>query len=135
MQFNANKILSSIISLLTLIVLLFGLSYFGMGRHLTTQVIGCPFTPGNNAICQMTPMEHIQAWESMFTTLPSDVNFSLLSIIASFLVLLSLVNFRKNYLPSNLHLARYRISYVSNLSIPDPLKESFSRGILNSKVF
>ena len=131
-----QKFLIVITATLTLVVLFLGMTHFGTSGHMKTQMINCPFMPGHTSICKMSPMDHIAAWQSMFTTLPTKETLSLLFILLTFLALLRF-KFRDKFFIS-VHLCRsfYTNRYwVSRLLIFNPLKEAFSRGILNPKLF
>lgn len=115
-------------------MLLFGISQISMDMNTMDGKANCPFGGHSMTICQMNPMEHIQEWQSMFTMLPAQ-NILLL-LFALFAVLL----IRKLHskfsipepplvLPSNLS------AYSQSFQIFDPLKEAFSNGILNPKIF
>ncbi|MFZ2556053.1 MAG: hypothetical protein WAX57_04395, partial [Minisyncoccia bacterium] len=47
-------------------VLIFGISFFGMGMDTMSPTANCPFGGHSMSICKMNPMEHIQEWQSMF---------------------------------------------------------------------
>src|SRR3990167_3167940 len=78
-------------------MLLFGFFGFGMmGMDMNSPMANCPFGGHSMSICKMNPMEHIQEWQGMFTTLPAkDTLSSLLSILLALLVLLGLRFFKK----------------------------------------
>lgn len=49
------------------------------------HVSGCPFMPGEQAICQMDAFDHIAAWQKTFTTvLPSIISLIFLAAVAVF---------------------------------------------------
>lgn len=113
-------------------VLLFGITQIGGSDPLQR----CPFSGHQMVICQMSPTEHIQEWQSMFTMLPvQSAVLALLALFAFFAVFkfklwsrVSLPN------PALLYSQRYR-ARVASFQIFDPLQEAFSSGILNPKVF
>ena len=126
------------IALAVFAMLLFGFSGFGMmGMDMNSPMVNCPFGGHSMSICKMNPMEHIQEWQSTFTTLPAkDALSSLLSILLALLALLGLRFFRK----FSLHDQPWPEVYISPFylrkrQIFDPLKEAFSSGILNPKIF
>lgn len=134
MRSKIFKILTFAIVGLTLFTVFFGLSHFGMSGHYGPKMVNCPFMPGHSSICKMSPMEHIQAWQNMFTVLPAK---EALSLVFSLLALLALLGVREIFYTSNPPLSNlYRNFFLKNrISIPNPLKEAFSSGILNPKLF
>ena len=96
----------------------------------------CPFMPGMASLCQMNPLEHIAAWQSMFAAIPNqhDVLTTLLLLLASFAFSLFLTR-KANYPPI---ISDSKAQFVYNWTrtpITNPLQELFSSGILNSKIF
>lgn len=96
----------------------------GMGGH--HEEVGCPFMPGEQAICDMNALDHISAWQNTFTvTVPS---------LFIYTFLLGLVLFVwKYYNPPDLFVRRLssRLSeYYISISF---YQELFSSGILNPK--
>ena len=118
---------------------------FVLGGFLTTSHLGtdmqregsvglCPFMPGV-AICNMTPMQHIAAAQSMFTALPVHADFStiLLAFLAAVVGFLPLL--RRTFFPpilASISLTVRRDGYIPTHSA---LQEVFARGILNPKLF
>lgn len=130
------KITALVINTLVLVMLLFSISHFALPGHMSQQIVDCPFMPGHSSICKMSPMEHIQAWQSMFTMLPAKDALSFLAVLLALLALLGLNYFRKHTLYDQLELEpNTKLFYLRSISIFDPLKEAFSRGILNPKTF
>ncbi len=94
----------------------------------------CPFGGHLMAICQMNPLEHIQEWQSMFTMLPAQ------NILFTFFALFAFLFAPKS--GSRFSLSKLLLIFSSNrllrsqsFQIFDPLKQAFSNGILNPKVF
>lgn len=120
-----------------LMVTILGISHsFGMEMNEKGQMSVCPFS-GQAAICTMTFAEHLSIWQAMFTAIPQKASlFSILILTLAF-ALASLI-FRERFglfwagLSSclKLYLKRSSIFAFSN-----HLKESFSQGILNPKIF
>ena len=116
------------------------LSLFGLSLGMSTQSNGkmsdCPFGNNTASICTMSPLEHIAAWQSFFSTLPLKEKMSLIfSLVAFALALFLLPKFFQQFLKYNnlFYLQRYR--YLRKDFIPNPLQELFSSGILNPKIF
>lgn len=106
----------------------------GMGDE-EAVLVDCPFVFGHSmAICEMNPMEHLQEWQSMFTMLPSQ------NVLLALFALLALLLARKFHstfsIPEPPLTPRSnRPVYTQSFQIFDPLKEAFSSGILNPKLF
>src|SRR3989338_2200471 len=133
-----QKIIKLTVVLAFSAVLLFGFSGFGMmGMDMNSPMVNCPFGGHSMSICKMNPMEHIQEWQSMFTTLPAkDALSSLLSILLALLALLGVRFFRKFSIHDKPRLETHTNTfYLRNTFVFDPLKEAFSSGILNPKIF
>lgn len=117
-------------------MLLFGLLQINMYMSTMDGKANCPFSGHSIVICQMNPMEHIQEWQSMFTTLPTKNALSILSVLLSLLVLLVLGFLNTTYSFKKPRLEQYvNPFYLNRVPIFNPLKEAFSRGILNPKLF
>lgn len=87
---------------------------------------GCPFMPGEQAICQMDVFDHISAWQSTFTsTLPT--------IVVYLLVVTAVFAAWRYYSPPDLFvrvpLSKQRFEPV-RVSVT---QELFSSGILNPR--
>lgn len=112
-------------------VLFLGLSQMNMNMGAVDGKANCPFGGHPMEVCQMNPMEHIQEWQSMFTVTPSQ---NILLALFAFLCIRKL-HFRFSIPEPPLTLLRDRLAYSKRFQIVDPLKEAFSGGILNPKVF
>jgi len=134
---NPIKLIKYFIALAVFAMLLFGFFGFGMGMDMNGTMINCPFAGHSMSICKMNPMEHIQEWQSMFTTLPAkDALSSLLSILLALLALVGVTFFRKFSLHDQPWPEVYiNPFYLRKPQIFDPLREAFSNGILNPKIF
>ena len=136
MLFKIPKIITIVLAILTLYVLFFGFFQFDMGMDQNGKMVNCPFSNHSMSICKMNPLEHLQEWQSMFTTLPARDIVPLLTALLSILALLGLKFFEKFPLSEQSKTGSYiSIFYLKNLFIPHPLKIAFSRGILNPKTF
>ena len=115
-------------------MLLFGISMTSMDMNTMDGKANCPFGGHAMAICQMNPMEHIQEWQSMFTMLPAQNMLLILFALFAFLLIRKLHS--KFSIPEPpLALPINRSAYSQSFQIFDPLKEAFSSGILNPKIF
>lgn len=136
MQIATQKVITLAVSILTVWVLLFGLSQFSMDMSTMDGKANCPFSGHSMSICKMNPMKHIQEWQSMFTTLPAKDALSILSALLSLLVLLALRFLNTFSLFKKSRLEQYvNPFYINDIPIFNPLQEAFSRGILNPKIF
>ena len=100
---------------------------------------GCLFD-GRAEICPMAFAEHLSRWQSMFTAIPTKADFliTLFALISAVGVLL-LFSLRRRWLLllfSRLS-DRWRFYLKQNphISLFDPLREAFSQGILNPKIY
>ena len=119
-----------IIAALALVTFFFvgGLGMFaisGMDHH---HMTGCPFMPGEQAICQMDAFDHITAWQNAFT-----------AVVPSFVVLLLValvlyISFRwLDHPPNATNKIHLRVGNI-RIKIPNLYQELFSNGILNPKI-
>lgn len=129
-----KKIAKLSILLSALWVLLFGFSQFGFGMDMNGSMINCPFTGHSMSICKMNPLEHIQEWQNMFTTLPAKDALSILFVLFALLALRKLVPWCKFLLPEFSY-KYFRLPVLDNFQVIHPLQEALSRGILNPKLF
>ena len=115
-------------TILTLALIAFiGMAGFGMfamtGHH---HEPGCPFMPGEQAICEMNIFDHISAWQNTFTGVLPSIFILILAVALNFVYWF---NYDK---PPDL---RGRVSPRSSpgLNRPNLYQELFSSGILNPK--
>jgi hypothetical protein len=120
------KTLKSIIAALALAAFL-TVGVFGMiamtGHH---HEPGCPFMPGEQAICQMDVFDHISAWQEAFTAVVPSLIILLLAVAVVFYV------WQREWppdIPARVYLRPEQQDRIANL-----YQELFSRGILNPKI-
>ena len=98
---------------------------------------GCLFT-GMEEICKMSFTEHLTQWQSMFTTTVTQNAFTVILLLLLAVVFVTVGIFKRNLLLlSSYHATRWRL-YIKqnpNLSLFNPLREAFSQGILNPKIY
>jgi len=137
MPLKIPKIATLTVSILTLWVVLLGFSQFGMGMDMSSgAMVNCPFAGHSMAICKMNPLEHIQEWQSMFTMIPTKDALSFLSVLIALLALLAIGAWKKFSIHDQPWPEIYiNPFYLRKYEIFDPLKEAFSSGILNPKIF
>ena len=115
-----------------------GLFNFGMTMGADGHMSGCPFM-GTTAVCQMTPLEHISAWQNMFTatvTQNSDQFIILMSLFG--LTFIAIAALRLMFDSCVALLESRQKLYAKRLpafSLTNPLQEAFSQGILNPKLY
>ena len=136
-QFGHSLLVLGLIAFLS--VAFFGAFFHNMGMETRSDgtMSGCLFT-GMAEICKMTLTEHLSAWQSMFTSIP--VKSSILSLIVLAFVFLVLASgFLKRYFiwatERLVALQRLYLIYHPNFSFFNPLRETFSQGILNPKIY
>ena len=108
-------------------------SHFGMEMGVGEQMTNCPFMPGQAAMCTMSPLEHIAAWQNVFTALAQEN-------ILVFLVFASLIFFFIGRLWGTSHIFSAPALYMlrRRVEVPivlSPLQEAFLRGTLHPKIF
>lgn len=131
------------VSLLTLGFFTFViLSIFGLGHMSNMETTkdgameGCVFTE-KTMLCKMGIVEHISLWQGMFTAMPQES----LMFIALLILLMAVIFVTKNILaPPRLSRSealtkRLYLRKNPDLLLFDFLKEAFSRGILNPKIY
>ncbi len=134
---NYSKKLPILLASLSLTALLFvavfGTSHamaMGMEMRGDGTMSGCLFD-GRAEICPMTIFEHLSRWQGMFTTILQKTYFLIQFVLLAFA-------FRQHLLLLFAYLSdRWRLYLKQNPHIPlfDPLRETFSQGILNPKIY
>lgn len=136
-----NKIFFSLVAgVMFLLVAVFGpFSTLGMEMREDGTMGGCLFTMGTAAeICPMTALDHISAWQQLFISTSEKASsilllFALLAIATVFYVYNKKWRWeelQRNFLVLKLYLKRH-----ASLPTYDTLRELFSRGILNPKIY
>lgn len=137
-NFRLSKFHISLLLLLALsLVSLIGVSHsFGMTMNEKGQMSACPFS-GQAAICTMTFAEHLNIWQAMFTATPQKTSFFNFLILTLAFALASII-FRERlrlFLGSLTFRWRLHLKRNSFFQFFDHLKEAFSQGILNPKIY
>jgi len=132
------RFLLGIVLIAFLSVAFFGASQsMGMEMRDNGTMGGCMFT-GMEEICEMSFTEHLTQWQSMFTTTVTQNAFTVILLLLLAVVFVAVGIFKRNLLLlSSRHTTRWRlyIKQKPNLSLFNPLKEAFSQGILNPKIY
>jgi hypothetical protein len=91
----------------------------------------CPFSE-TGSLCSMTPLEHLSAWQNLFTTIPEkSFSFVILFLLSVFCFAIWIILNDENIFSKTLFKKRWRADWKSF----DPLRIALSRGILNPKTF
>lgn len=136
MLFKVPKIIIITVAVFAIYVSSFGIYQFGMGMDTNGEMVNCPFSSHSMSICKMNPIEHIGEWKSMFMTLPPRDALPLLSALLSLLALMGLRFLWKSFQYDQPQAETYTsLFYLKHTLILNPIQESFSRGILNPKIF
>lgn len=138
-MFQGATLVKKLMGLFSLLLLLvsFGFAYFHTQNMSAMDVPppGCPFmTEGQTVLCTMSPLEHIEAWQDMFTAIPATEILLLLSLLLFAL-------FTLHRLPSKWPQPILQAFYIPQpyrtprLSFSSYLAQAFSDGVLNPKLF
>ena len=138
-----NKILLKTLFMIASVMFLW-FSAFGLMYHMnlmkseSNSVNGCLFN-GEVDVCVMNFSEHIALWQSMITSLPQQVG-GILSLLLLIVLSIIVTNFRYSH-PHELLIknisSRWRL-YIKqhpHIHLFNFLREAFSRGILNTKIY
>ncbi len=109
-----------------------GIFHSGMDMQSGKAMGNCPFMPGMTALCNMSPLEHVAAWQSMFTTTAAESALTLILLLI-FAAIVFVYSLRRELYPEPRAPLLYRKLAV--VLCRSPLQEAFSNGILNPKVF
>lgn len=118
------------------ILSIFGLGHMnGMEANKDGNMEGCIFT-GKTMLCKMGIVEHISLWQSMFTAVPQEN----LMFMALLILLVAIIFITKNILATRLSrnealTKRRYLREHPDFLLFNPLKEAFSQGILNPKIY
>ena len=122
-----------------LVVGVFGMSHMSdMKMKGDGTMDGCLFD-GQAEICPMTIAEHLSRWQGMFTAISqkTDILIQFLLLALAFIFIASEFRQRILLLWSTQFSGRLRLYLKQNphLSLFNQLREAFSRGILNPKIY
>lgn len=134
MKLSVFNLIKSSIILLTVWILVFGLSQLSVSAEFENT--NCILAPGHSsAVCRMNPLEHIQEWQNMFTAIPNPGNILLLSLILSLFLIIFRFTKYLNYLNEPDFYKKILFIPQKTKPIINFLEEAFSNGILNPKIF
>lgn len=115
-----------------------GLSHANMpmGEDGNMTMSNCPFMSGQAVVCNMDPLEHIAAWQNMFTSIPQQDIATLLLILLASLALVFIWTRQRRRIPITDSLSTLgRVRAKEYIPIANSLQELFSNGILNPKLY
>lgn len=109
----------------------------GMGMEMTDgQMSSCPFTAGQETICQMDITEHIAQWQQAFVGIPAKGDTLALAVLLFVVALIPFVKLHLQLEKLTELAARLFIYYKTQfVKIFDPLLIAFSDGILNPRIY
>ena len=108
---------------------LLSLILLGAVVHDNVAMPGCPLMPPQATVCTMSAIDHISAWQGMFTAVPQGMAFILLAAIAILAAWPRLA--RAIQRPKEVS---FNVIREPGLAL-SPLQDLFSRGILNPKLY
>lgn len=137
------KRVSKIVMILTLAafisVAFFGItqSTMGMEKKADDTMGGCLLT-GMEEICKMSFTAHLTEWQSIFNTTVTQNAFTIILLLLLAVVVVSTGIFKRSLLllfsRQSTHWRLY-LKYNPELSLFNPVKVAFARGILNPKIY
>ena len=95
---------------------------------------GCPLMGDTTVVCTMDPIEHIEAWQHMFTALP-QIGLVLLIVLVAALAFSLHRLFSRIWLLRTLYRFKSVVGVANEYRTRSHLQELFSQGILNPKLF
>ena len=137
MSFLNSKNITSLATTLFAVFIVVSLisSVYFMGMNPDGIMSHCVFMGG---ICNMTLSDHLISWQNMFAmSLQKAVSLDFLLLIVSLALALTIIIFRLAVGQTHSHDFISRLYYKQKryLSFFDYLKEAFSQGILNPKIY
>ncbi len=117
------------------------LGVLDMGIQMQTRTDGT-MSPcllnGKAEVCTMTFAQHLTQWQNMFTSTPAKAMTLFFTLLAIGLLILGSAFLKKHFIWALERMAALQKLYVvhhSHLSLFNPLREAFSQGILNPKIY
>ena len=132
-----SRLWKTFVALAVVILILygsFGLPHFGMSSSMgmNGEMGPCPFMP-SVAICNMTPLQHIAAAQSILTATPQERSNLLFMLLLAFAALITASFYRRILWPPLVPVSLTFVKYPAFAQ--SSLQEAYSRGILNPKIF
>lgn len=132
LESNRSRIALALVIALIAVSALLGVIHSAGSTSATGQGT-CPFMPGV-VICNMTPMQHIAAAQSMFNAFV-QIDFSTFVLLLLSLLLAAVISKLRPLLKPRFVQASVFVSVQIFESPRFALQEAYSRGILNPKLF
>jgi len=133
MSFTKLKSVVTLWIIAFLVMSFWGLYSMPMDEH--GKMSNCPFM-GAAAVCRMNPLEHLAAWQNMFTIPPQkNILVFLILFLVAFLAALLSRNFWRTRAKESVSTKSLYYKRTNAASIRNPLQEAFSDGILHPKIF
>lgn len=118
-------------------IAVFGLGYLNeMKFNEDGEMSGCIFT-GKTVFCKMGIIEHISLWQGMFKAVPQEnlVLFVLLAFLATAVFAIKNIFVYPRLFGNDISTKQILLIKRRNLSLSHSLKEAFSQGIINPKIY
>lgn len=131
------KIIFIISSIFFLWISTFGLVFHIEEMQLEGNQSNCLFDDGTSG-CAMNFSEHINIWNEIFTIVPQNILEMINILILSILLATTFIFWKKyRHISAKFILSRFRlyIKWHPHINLFNYLKEIFSRGILNTKIY
>ncbi|RJQ34095.1 hypothetical protein C4568_03055 [Candidatus Parcubacteria bacterium] len=129
---NRSRVFVTVAIVAFLMVGVFGI-FHGMDMSSSEQMSNCPFIMGIAAICNMSPFEHIAAWQNMFASIPQQTTVLTLLLLALSFAFSRLLLFA---FPRDGDQEPQRLLYADREpKAIDPLRLALARGIIHPKIF
>lgn len=113
-------------------------SVMGMEQKSDGAMGACIFD-GKAETCTMSISQHLSSWQGLFTAPAPEKTQALLALLALIgIIFTAVLALRRHFALQMNHSAHRWRAYVkqsSLLAIFNPLREAFSRGILNPKIY
>lgn len=111
-----------------------GVAHWGMDMQIEGVKGLCPFMPGV-VICNMTPLQHMAAAQSLFNALPQQNDITALLMLLLATAILAHLLFGKQWAPSPSTLSHRFSTRREYVPLALALQEAFADGIVHSKAF
>lgn len=129
-----NKFLGTVAILVILSVGVLSTIHFGMGSMSSDgKASGCPFMGVTYSVCEQGSLLHLSTWQGLLAIIPLGASATFVVLLASLLFIYSPFLSLWKFHP--VPILRTRAASYGLAIPPSPLKEAFSKGILNPKLF
>ena len=108
-----------------------GVAYSGMMTG-HGDMVGCPLMGNNAAVCNMSPLERLSAWQNLFAAIPAQNTASILLLLLAVFFAFQLRRFLWLLHPSP---QRVYVRTKPEVLLYDPLRRFIARGLMHPKIF